>query len=86
MSISKRVDRIAKRIAEEAPGPCMSITITVSPEIDALIDNMAEELGVPKGGAIGKGIGLLKIALDARREGKKLMVVDDEFEEEVLVD
>jgi hypothetical protein len=58
------------------------ITLTVSPEMDDLIDNLADELRTSKGDAILTGIRLLKLAADARREGKRLAIIDDETETE----
>ncbi len=60
----------------------VTLTLTISPELDDHLDNMAEELGVPKGEAILKAFGLLKIALEARREGKGIGILDAELDVE----
>jgi hypothetical protein len=64
----------------EAPQVSMVLKLTISPELDALIDNMAEDLGVTKGEAILKAIGLLKIAVDAHQEGKSIGILDENLE------
>jgi len=78
--------------AREFPAPGSSagideveLTLTIWPELDDMLDNMADELRVTKGEAIVKALGLLRIALDAKRDGRKLVVVDDRTgaEEEV---
>jgi hypothetical protein len=60
----------------------VELTLTIWPELDDMLDNMADELGVTKGEAIVKALGLLRIALDAKRDGRKLVVVDDRTGEE----
>jgi len=63
-------------------GPRVKVTLEMSPQLDADLDNLAEELGVTKGGAVLKGIGLLKIALEAKREGKRVAIIDDRDDSE----
>ena len=55
----------------------MRIIVEVNPELDATIDNMAEELGLSKGMTILKALSLLKTALEARSEGKRIVIVND---------
>jgi hypothetical protein len=55
----------------------MRITVEVSPELDATIDNMADKLGEPKGATILRALALLKTALDAEEDGERLVLVND---------
>jgi hypothetical protein len=60
------------------PGVVLRLSITA--ELDALVDNMADDLGLSKGDTILKAIGLLKIALDARQEGKRIGILDENLD------
>lgn len=62
--------------------PHVNVTLEMSPQLNDALDNMAEELGVPKGEAVLKAFSLLKIALEARQEGKRLTIVDDRDDSE----
>jgi len=73
---------LKKRSRREPRWLPVTLTLSISPELDDLLDNMADEMGVPKGEAILKAIGLLKIALDAKREGKGIGILDDELDVE----
>jgi hypothetical protein len=66
----------------------MVLRLSITPELDALIDNMAEDLGLTKGDTILEALGLLKIALDARREGKIIGILDEnlELDQEIVLD
>jgi hypothetical protein len=59
--------------------------LNIWPELNDLIDNLADEIGVTKGEAIVKAISLLRIAVEAEREGKTLVLVDDATGEEVEI-
>ena len=74
--------QLKKRLRFPESERSVTLTLTISPELDTLLDNMSEELGVPKGEAILKAFGLLKIALEARREGKGIGILDDELDVE----
>ena len=58
----------------------MVLRLSITPELDALIDNMADDLGLTKGDTILEALGLLKIALDARQEGKRIGILDENFD------
>lgn len=73
---------VSTRPAIGAPKEGVTLTLTIWPELNDLLDNLADEIGVPKGEAVVKAINLLKIAVEARREGKKLIVLDDATGEE----
>ena len=60
----------------------ISLTLSISPELDADLDNMAEELDTTKGGAVLKALALLKISLEAKREGKRVAIIDDRDDSE----
>jgi hypothetical protein len=60
-----------------AASPTMKITVEVMPALDAMIDNMAETLGETKGTTILRAIALLKTALDAEKDGERLVIVND---------
>lgn len=61
------------------------LTITLWPELADMLDEMAEEMDLAKGETIVKALGLLKTALDARREGKKVILLDEASDEEIEV-
>ena len=74
-----RVGETAKTYTDEG---CVVLQLNMSPELDADLDNLGEELGVPKGKAILKALSLLKIAMDAKREGKRVAILDDRDDSE----
>ncbi len=63
----------------ESSHPVVVLRLTISPELDAILDNMAEEVHGSKGDAILKALALFKIALDAKKEGKRIGILDDEL-------
>jgi hypothetical protein len=67
---------------KSSSGVRVKLTLDISPELDADLDNLAEELGVTKGGAILRAIGLLKIAMEAKSEGKRVAIIDDREDSE----
>jgi hypothetical protein len=73
------IGEAAKQFMEEG---CVVLSLNVSQELDANLDNMGEELGVPKGETILKALSLLKVAMDAKREGKRVAILDDRDDSE----
>lgn len=70
----------------EAPARVSTrLTLTLWPELADMLDDMADEMGLGKGETIVKALGLLKTALDARREGKKVILLNEEKDEETEV-
>lgn len=55
----------------------MRIIVDVSPDLDAIIDNMADELDESKSTTILRALALLKTALEAKRKGERLVIVND---------
>ena len=55
----------------------IKLEMSVTPEFDELLTRLASELRGTKGQAILKGLALLQVALDAKQERKRLVVVDD---------
>jgi len=56
------------------------LSVRVSPELSVMLQEMARDYGTTKEGAILKAIGLLRLAYDARREGKRVAIVDGDGE------
>lgn len=67
------------------PFPRVNLKLEIGADLDAMMEEMAEDLGVPKGSLILKAIGLLKLAVDARSEGKTIGIidVDGELDQEI---
>jgi hypothetical protein len=82
MSVLHHRDGWSEVITRPQAKSTVTLTLTVWPELNDLLDNLADELGVTKGDAVVKAINLLKIAVDARKAGQKLLVVDDATGEE----
>jgi hypothetical protein len=57
------------------------VTLTISGTSAALLARMAEGLGTDGGAVLMRALGLLDLALKAKREGKKMAVYDPEREE-----
>ena len=69
-----------RRTDSTKPGVVLRLSITA--ELDAILDNMADDLGLSKGDTILKALGLLKIAVDARQEGKRIGILDENLDVE----
>jgi predicted transcriptional regulator len=50
--------------------------LDLSPEADLLLEDLAEQMGGTKSTVLRKAIALMKIAVEARREGRKLGIVE----------
>jgi hypothetical protein len=57
--------------------PSMKITVEVSPELDAMLNNMAEELEESKATTVLRAIALLRTALETKDKGERLIIVND---------
>jgi hypothetical protein len=69
----------------EAYAPPTRFELRATPEFESLLTRLADRIGGTPGEAILKGLVLLEVALDARDEGKRLLIVDDKdgSEEEI---
>jgi hypothetical protein len=85
MSVLHHRDGSSTIVTRPQSKSTVTLTLTVWPELNDLLDNLADDMGVAKGEAVVKAINLLKIAVDARKAGHKLLVVDDDTgtEEEI---
>ncbi len=70
-----KVDRI--EAFERQPSVAFTVALKVTPEFDRLLSKLAERIHGTAGQAILKGLTLLQAALDAKDEGKRLVIVDD---------
>jgi hypothetical protein len=68
------------------PERSVTLRLTITPELDGILEDMSEDLGLSKGRTIIKALELLQVALDARKEGKGIAIVDDDLnvEQEIL--
>jgi predicted DNA-binding protein len=51
-------------------------SLDLSPELDAALKDLADRSGSTKAEVLRKGIGLVKVAVDAKKEGKVFGVAD----------
>lgn len=67
--------------AKAGPGspdvPSVPLELVTTPAADRLMDELAAKLGVGKPDVLSMGLALLKIATDARSEGKRLAIIDE---------
>lgn len=81
----QKLDRI--EAYEQRTPVNFTVALKVTPEFDRLLTKLAERIHGTGGQAILRGLTLLQTALDAKDEGKRLVIVDDEKNtEEDLVD
>jgi predicted transcriptional regulator len=52
------------------------LTLDLSPELNNLLEELASAIGATKSDVLRKSIGLMEVAIDAKRNGKKLGVVE----------
>lgn len=52
------------------------LSLDVSVELNELLEELAEETGSTKSDVLRKAIALMDVAVDARREGKRVFVLD----------
>jgi hypothetical protein len=65
-------------ITEEDPG--YEMVLEISTETRLLLSRLAAESGGSEFDVIGKAVALYQVALDASREGKKIVIYSDDFE------
>jgi hypothetical protein len=58
-----------------------SLEVTVSPELHHELELLAEDLHGSEGDALAKAVALLRLAVDARKEGKRVAILDGDFVE-----
>lgn len=54
------------------------LTIEVTDELNERLDRLADELGGSKAEVFRKAIALIDVALDAKRRGRQVAILDDE--------
>ncbi|CAN5901312.1 hypothetical protein BH23PLA1_BH23PLA1_23590 [soil metagenome] len=52
------------------------LTLNLTLEVDEMMEELADRIGGSKGDVFRKAIGLLKLASDARAEGKRVGIVE----------
>ena len=62
-------------VEEPTPGRVL-LTLEVSPHANAVLEDLAARFGSDKGDVLRKAVGLLKLAMDAREEGKRVGAVE----------
>ena len=78
-----RRERLARELVQGGPSDevhPVTLPIRVSPELLDILHGLAADYRISTEGAVLLAIGLLKIARDARREGKRLAIVDADGE------
>ena len=60
--------------------PMVKMSLEMSPKLDIELERMSEEAHISKSALLRKALALLKVALDSKREGRKLAVVNDKKE------
>ena len=54
----------------------LNFDLALSEKTNAKLDRMAREIGVTKEDVFARAFGLLELAIDAEKEGKRLAIVD----------
>ena len=62
-------------VGEPTPGRVL-LTLEVSPHANAVLEDLAARFGTDKADVQRKAVGLLKLAMDARAEGKRVGAVE----------
>jgi predicted transcriptional regulator len=52
------------------------LSLDISPELNALLDQLAEQTGSTKSELLRKAISLLEVAVEAKRQGKKFGIAE----------
>jgi hypothetical protein len=60
-----------------SPPVKVTLSLSVTPEMLSMLVHLGDELQMPKETMIRKAIALLKTAVDARKEGLQLALVDE---------
>jgi len=56
--------------------PSIPLDLVITPSADKAMGEIAAKLGVGKADVLSWGLAILKVAMDAKEEGKKLAIVD----------
>jgi hypothetical protein len=54
----------------------LNFDLALSENTNAKLDRMAKEIGVTKDDVFARAFGLLELAIDAKKEGRRLAVID----------
>lgn len=67
-------------------GMVIKLSLHLSPEANDLLESMSEETHSSKSDILRKSIALMKVAIETKREGKKLSIVDSKnhIEKEII--
>jgi len=52
------------------------LSLDVSPELNHLLEELADQTGTTKSDVLRKAIALMDVAVDAKREGKRVYISD----------
>ncbi len=52
------------------------LSLDISPEANALLETLASSIGGTKSDVLRKGIALMQVAIDAKRQGKKFGIAE----------
>jgi len=63
------------RTSEEA-APKVRVSLDISPELYAKLQEMAKDLGGTKSDVLRKSLALMDVAIQARKDGKKIGIAD----------
>lgn len=77
-----RVEASPKPAPEPRPEPdrLVRISFTVPEGFDRFLERMAAEMGTDRSEVVRKALGLMRIALDAKKEGNRLAILAPEME------
>jgi hypothetical protein len=54
----------------------MRLSLDVSPQLNNLLEELSDELGITKSEVLRKAVVLMKVAVDAQRQGKKFGIAE----------
>jgi hypothetical protein len=61
---------------KHAPRDRVRLSLDVSTELNNLLQELADETGTTKSDVLRKAIALMDVAVDAKREGKRVFISD----------
>ena len=70
---------------ESGDDEAVSLVLTISPEMDDAIDRMADELRVSRADVFVQATALFRMTLNAKREGKRICITDDDLNVETEI-
>jgi hypothetical protein len=59
----------------------VSLEVTVSPALHHELETLDEDLHATEGDALAKAVALLRLAVDARKQGKRVAILDEDLAE-----